>query len=114
MKKYPKYPIVVLCITLLLVLTSLVLTFIGAFQTGSNSPLFKTGFAGLLVVPILGWLMVNIYNRVHKDELDQITGRKPSAPAGAPAEAEPEEESGEESAEESAEDPKEDNANEEQ
>ena len=68
MTKYPKYPIVVLCITLLLILASLVLTFVGAFRAESGEPLFKTGIAGLVIVPILGWVMVAVYNRVHKDE----------------------------------------------
>ncbi|MBP5354631.1 MAG: hypothetical protein J6Y67_05800 [Lachnospiraceae bacterium] len=67
MKKYPKYPIVVLSITLLLVIASLVLTFVGAFRGGSTDPLFKTGVTGIIIVPMIGWVMVSVYNRVHKD-----------------------------------------------
>lgn len=63
-----KYPIVVLCITLLLVIASLVLTFVGAFTGGTEDPLFKTGIAGLIAVPTLGWVMVAVYNRVHMEE----------------------------------------------
>ena len=66
--KMKKYPIVVLCITLLLILASLVLTFVGAFLGEAGDAYWKTGLAGLLIVPPLGWLMVVVYNRVHKDE----------------------------------------------
>jgi uncharacterized membrane protein len=68
MKKYPKYPIVVLCITLLLILTSLVMAFIGAFRGEEGDAFLKTGIAGLVIIPPLGWIMVAVYNRVHKDE----------------------------------------------
>ena len=68
MKKYPKYPIVVLCITLLLILTSLVMTFVGAFRGEEGDAFLKTGIAGLVIIPPLGWVMVAVYNRVHRDE----------------------------------------------
>lgn len=63
-----KYPIVVLCITLLLILVSLVLTFVGAFLGEAGDAYWKTGITGLVIVPALGWVMVAVYNRVHKDE----------------------------------------------
>ena len=37
-----------------------------AFQ--DRDPLFKTGIAGLIAVPTLGWVMVAVYNRVHMEE----------------------------------------------
>ena len=70
MRKTPKFPIAVLTITLLLFITSLVLAFVGAFRSGAQDPLFKTGAAGFLIVPSFGWLMVVIYNRVHRGETD--------------------------------------------
>ncbi len=63
-----KFPIVVLSITLVLVLVSIVLTFIGAFSGESGLPLFKTGLVGIIFVPIFGWLMAASYNRIHRDD----------------------------------------------
>ena len=71
-----KFPIVVLSITLVLVLVSIVLTFIGAFSGESGLPLFKTGLVGIIFVPIFGWLMAASYNRIHRDD--------PPAPAKTP------------------------------
>ncbi|MBO4627301.1 MAG: hypothetical protein J5645_04960 [Lachnospiraceae bacterium] len=68
-----KFPIVVLSITLLLVLVSIVITFIGAFSGEEGVPLFKTGLFGIVFVPIFGWVMAASYNRVHKD--DYVPGK---------------------------------------
>ncbi|MBR6019060.1 MAG: hypothetical protein IK055_02455 [Lachnospiraceae bacterium] len=65
-----KFPVAVLCITLLLVIVSLVLAFIGAFRPEDGTPLFKTGITGLMVFPILGWVMVAVYKRVHLEDDD--------------------------------------------
>ena len=61
-----KFPLVVLSLTLLLVLASIVFTFIGAF-TGKEE-FFKIGIAGLILVPMMGWIMVAVYNRVHRED----------------------------------------------
>lgn len=66
--KKSKYPVVVLIITLLLVLASIVLTFIGAFDPAGRAGLFKTGLFGMVFVPIFGWVMVRAYERVHRDD----------------------------------------------
>ncbi|MBQ6660059.1 MAG: hypothetical protein IJM57_01355 [Lachnospiraceae bacterium] len=61
-----KYPLVVLSLTLLLFLASLVCTFIGAFS--GKEAFFRTGIAGLILVPMIGWIMVAVYNRVHRED----------------------------------------------
>jgi len=60
-----KFPIVVLSITLILVLVSIVLTFVGAFSGESGRALFQTGLFGIIFVPIFGWIMAATYNRIH-------------------------------------------------
>ena len=90
MRNTPKFPIAVLMITLLLFIASLVLAFVGAFRSGAGDPLFKTGAAGFLIVPSFGWIMVTIYNRVHKEDknLNAAAARADEKAAGKePAEA---------------------------
>ena len=82
-----KFPIVVLSITLVLVLASIVLTFIGAFSGESGQPLFKTGVFGIIFVPIFGWLMAASYNRVHRDDPPE-QGKTPDGEAAADTEDE--------------------------
>ena len=64
-----KFSRVVAVITLLLVLASIVVTYIGAFMKGSTGhALLMTGIFGFVAFAILGWVMIHVYERVHMDE----------------------------------------------
>ncbi len=66
MKRFPQ---VVAIVTLVLVLASVVATFVGAFMKGElGRGILFAGIFGFVVFAILGWVMIAIYNRVHKDE----------------------------------------------
>ncbi len=60
---------VVAIITLALVLAALGCTIAGAVMSGELGKSFLlTGVFGFVAVPILGWFMIRIYERVHRDE----------------------------------------------
>ncbi len=52
-------------VTLVGVLAAIVVTFVGAFRGGATDGLFRTGIFGIVGVPIVGWVMLMIYNRTH-------------------------------------------------
>lgn len=60
---------VVAVITLVLIFLSIVATFIGAFTDGDMGKGFLFGgIFGFVFFAILGWAMITIYGRVHKDD----------------------------------------------
>ena len=83
MKK--KFPIAVAIITLILVFASIVCTFVGAFLK-DGAALFKTGIFGMVAFPIVGWLMISSFRRVHP-ELDPFAGPTKPEVTGAESDA---------------------------
>lgn len=66
-----KFQQVVAVITLVLILISVIVTFVGAFTSGNlGRGLLFTGMAGFVFFAILGWAMIRIYDRVHKEKED--------------------------------------------
>ena len=64
-----KFTRVIAILIVALELASIVLTFVGAFMGGETGKGFLfTGMFGFVAVAILGWLMITVYNRVHRDE----------------------------------------------
>ena len=77
MKK--KFPIAVAIITLI------VCNFVGAFLK-DGAELFKTGILGMVAFPIVGWLMISSFRRVHP-ELDPFAGPTKPEVTGAESDA---------------------------
>ena len=64
-----KYTKVVAILIAVLELASIVLTFVGAFTGGKTGMgLLMTGMFGFVAVAVFGWVLITIYNRVHRDE----------------------------------------------
>ena len=64
-----KYTRVVAILIVVLELVSIVLTFVGAFMGGElGSGLLMTGVFGFVAFAIFGWILITVYNRVHRDE----------------------------------------------
>lgn len=60
---------VVAWIMVVLVFASIVLTIVGAFCKGDvGKGLLLTGMFGFCAIAVLGWVMITVYNRVHRDE----------------------------------------------
>ena len=47
---------------------AIVMTFVGAVTGGADSGLFITGVFLFVAAAAFGWLLIAVYNRVHKDE----------------------------------------------
>ena len=47
---------------------AIVMTFVGAVTGGADSGLFITGVLLFVAAAAFGWLLIAVYNRVHKDE----------------------------------------------
>ncbi len=67
-----KFPQIVAVITLVLVFASVVLTFVGAFLDGKTADgLLFTGIFGFVFFAIVGWILIHVYQRVHKDDVTE-------------------------------------------
>lgn len=65
-----KFSRVVAVITLILIGLSIIATFIGAFIGGELAKGFLfSGIFGFVFFAIVGWAMIRIYERVHKDDV---------------------------------------------
>lgn len=75
-----KFTQVVAILTIVLVLASIVLSFVGAFMGGeTGKSLLMTGVFSFVGFPVFGWILIAVYNRVHKDEYevdDMLAGAK--------------------------------------
>ena len=58
-------------LVVVLELASIVMTFVGAFMGGDLGKGFLfTGMFGFVAVAVLGWIMITVYNRVHREEFE--------------------------------------------
>ena len=56
-------------IIIALVAIAIVLAFVGGIMGGDlGKGLFLTGMFGFIAIPVLGWVMITVYNRVHREE----------------------------------------------
>lgn len=64
-----RFTTVIGILIVVLELTAIVLTFVGAFLGGDTGKgLLFTGMFCFVAIAVLGWVMIAVYNRVHKDE----------------------------------------------
>ncbi|MBO4398507.1 MAG: hypothetical protein J5795_00075 [Lachnospiraceae bacterium] len=64
-----KFTRVLAILIVVLELASIVMTFVGAFMGGERGQGFLfTGMFGFVAVAVLGWIMITVYNRVHREE----------------------------------------------
>lgn len=67
-----KFPQIVAVITLVLILISVVLTFIGAFMKGPvGEGLFFTGIFGFVFFAIGGWILIRVFRWVHREDIPE-------------------------------------------
>ncbi|MBO4280848.1 MAG: hypothetical protein J5872_03290 [Lachnospiraceae bacterium] len=83
-----KYTRVIAILIVVLEIASIGMTFAGAFIGGDLGRGFLfTGMFGFVAVAVLGWIMISVYNRVHKDEFEVNAMMKEAEEAEAGAEA---------------------------
>ena len=63
-----KFTRVVAILLLIIEAAAIVMTFVGAVTGGADSGLFITGVFLFVAAAAFGWLLIAVYNRVHKDE----------------------------------------------
>lgn len=67
-----KFPQIVAVITLVLILVSVVLTFIGAFMKGPvGEGLLFTGIFGFVFFAIGGWILIRVFRWVHREDIPE-------------------------------------------
>ncbi len=82
-----KFTRVLAILVVVLELASIVMTFVGAFMGGDLGKGFLfTGMFGFVAVAVLGWIMITVYNRVHREEFEvqqmiEEAGKKAGEPA---------------------------------
>ena len=82
-----KFTRVLAILVVVLELASIVMTFVGAFMGGDLGKGFLfTGMFGFVAVAVLGWIMITVYNRVHREEFEvqqmiEEAGREAEEPA---------------------------------
>ena len=82
-----KFTRVLAILIVVLELASIVMTFVGAFMGGELGQGFLfTGMFGFVAVAVLGWIMITVYNRVHREEFEvqkmiEEAGKEASEPA---------------------------------
>ena len=66
-----KFTQVVAILMIVLVIAAIVLSFVGAFMGGDlGKRLLVTGVFSFVGFPVFGWILIAVYNRVHKDEYE--------------------------------------------
>lgn len=63
-----KFTRAVAILLLIIEAAAIVMTFVGAVAGGADSGLFITGVFLFVAAAAFGWLLIAVYNRVHKDE----------------------------------------------
>ncbi len=63
-----KFTRAVAILLLIIEAAAIVMTFVGAVTGGADSGLFITGVFLFVAAAAFGWLLIAVYNRVHKDE----------------------------------------------
>lgn len=63
-----KFTRVVAILLLIIEAAAIVMTFVGAVTGGADSGLFITGVFLFVAAAAFGWLLIAVYNRVHRDE----------------------------------------------
>ena len=63
-----KFTRAVAILLLIIEAAAIVMTFVGAVTVGADSGLFITGVFLFVAAAAFGWLLIAVYNRVHKDE----------------------------------------------
>ena len=63
-----KFTRTVAILLLIIEAAAIVMTFVGAVTGGADSGLFITGVFLFVAAAAFGWLLIAVYNRVHKDE----------------------------------------------
>ncbi|MCR5466711.1 MAG: hypothetical protein K6F11_07730 [Lachnospiraceae bacterium] len=63
-----KFTRAVAILLLIIEAAAIVMTFVGAVTGGADSGLFLTGVFLFVAAAAFGWLLIAVYNRVHKDE----------------------------------------------
>ncbi|MBO4669704.1 MAG: hypothetical protein J5648_07055 [Lachnospiraceae bacterium] len=63
-----KFTRVVAILLLIAEAAAIVMTFVGALTGGAESGLFMTGVFLFVAAAAFGWILIAVYNRVHKDE----------------------------------------------
>lgn len=63
-----KFTRAVAILLLIIEAAAIVMTFVGAVTGGADSGLFITGVFLFVAAAAFGWLLIVVYNRVHKDE----------------------------------------------
>ena len=63
-----KFTRAVAILLLIIEAAAIVMTFVGAVTGGADSGLFITGAFLFVAAAAFGWLLIAVYNRVHKDE----------------------------------------------
>ncbi len=67
-----KFPQIVAVITLVLILVSVVLTFVGAFMEGPvGEGLLFTGIFGFVFFAIGGWILIRVFRWVHREDIPE-------------------------------------------
>lgn len=66
-----KFTQVVAILTIVLVIAGIVLSFVGAIMGNElGKSLLMTGVFSFVGFPVFGWILIAVYNRVHKDEYE--------------------------------------------
>lgn len=63
-----KFTRAVAILLLIIEAAAIVMTFVGAVTGGADSGLFITGVFLFVAAAAFGWLLIAVYNRVHRDE----------------------------------------------
>lgn len=63
-----KFTRAVAILLLIIEAAAIVMTFVGAVTGGADSGLFITGVFLFVAAAAFGWLLIAVFNRVHKDE----------------------------------------------